>query len=1153
LRETTVALRASEQHYRGLIQILPDAVAVLDKQGRLTGGNHQGAVLLGYKSGTELLGRNLFDLCPPEEHERLRGMMQGILETGQPQTQELTLLTTDGQRLRIEASAAALRGPDRRPMGLVCVARDITPRKTAEALLRDSEERFRQITEHIEEVFWMTDPAKAQMLYISPAYERIWGQTCESLQRSPWKWVESIHPEERERVLEAARTKQVTGNYDEIYRIVRPDSSIRWIRDRAFPVRNEAGEVYRVLGIAEDITDLKQTEEQLAMLAHAVESTSQPICITDLQDRFTFVNQAFERTYGYRQSEILGKTPAVLFAPVNPPRLLQEILSQTRAGGWQGEVIDLRKDGTEIPIYLSTSQIRDSAGKVFGLMGVAQDNTERKRAEEQIRLLADALQSAQEMVSVTDRDNRITYVNAAFLKAYGYTEDEVLGRKPEFLYSAKNPAGLSEEVHQQTLAGGWRGEIINCRKDGAEFPISLSTSEIRTSGGKTLGLLGIARDITERKRAERLQSALAELGHRLSAATAREGAAQIILDVAAQLFGLDAGYVHLYSADKDEVNWLLTVDTIEGRLVPVEPPPAERVPHPLMRSILEQGPKIINRTGLTPADPNLLRFGDTTRLSAALMFVPIRAAGNAIGILSIQSYTPGAYSENDLHLLLALADHCGDALQRIEVSDALRAAEARYRGIVENASEGMFQTTPDGRYLSANPALARMLGYDTPEDLISSVKDIETQTYVLPGKRQKLKRLLETSNVVRDFEVERYRKDGSRIWVRINSHVVRDKSGKILYYEGTNQDITERKLAEQALEASQGLQRALLDNIADPAWLKDARGYFLACNEALARFYGLNPEEMVGKTLIDVAPDKAEALTREDNEAMKSRKSVVFEGSRVDAHGHIRWFESVKTPFFSPDGKVIGTVGIAREITARKRHEEELRQLPRLIIQAQETERKRVARELHDSVNQIVASARMRLRKVQESEAEFRPSTREILARCDDLLVQALDENRRIARDLRPLDLDDLGLVVACRNFCKQFQARTNLLVTCRMGRLAERLPPDAELHLFRIVQESFNNIEKHAHARTIRLRISTIKSALVLAISDDGCGFKTGVRRNVRGKPQGIGLTNIRERALALGATCEIESVPKRGTSITVRVPLPLQSKPLASRHSSP
>jgi len=144
-------------------------------------------------------------------------------------------------------------------------------RQRAEQDLRASEERFRQVVENIQEVFWVADPAKREMLYVSPAYETIWGRPCASFGKSPESWLEAVHPEDRERVEMAAKSKQAGGGYDEMYRILRPDGSARWIHDRAFPVRNAAGEVHLVVGVAEDVTTRKHAE-QLALRSQRLES-----------------------------------------------------------------------------------------------------------------------------------------------------------------------------------------------------------------------------------------------------------------------------------------------------------------------------------------------------------------------------------------------------------------------------------------------------------------------------------------------------------------------------------------------------------------------------------------------------------------------------------------------------------------------------------------------------------------------------------------------------------------------------------------------------------------------------------------------------------------------------------------------------------------
>ncbi len=143
-------------------------------------------------------------------------------------------------------------------------ARERQRRFEAEQALRESEERFRQLAENItESVFWISDPTQLQMLYVSPAYERIWGRSCESLYANFMEWIEAIHPEDRQHVHLNFLAHSLLGNYDEEYRIMRADGSLRWIRDRAFPIKDRANVPYRVVGIAEDVTERKLTEAAL--------------------------------------------------------------------------------------------------------------------------------------------------------------------------------------------------------------------------------------------------------------------------------------------------------------------------------------------------------------------------------------------------------------------------------------------------------------------------------------------------------------------------------------------------------------------------------------------------------------------------------------------------------------------------------------------------------------------------------------------------------------------------------------------------------------------------------------------------------------------------------------------------------------------------
>ncbi|MBI5245887.1 MAG: PAS domain-containing protein [Elusimicrobia bacterium] len=179
----------------------------------------------------------------------------------------------DGSYRWILARGAVLRGADGKVLRMSGSHTDIHERKNMEEALRESEQRFRQVAENIREVIWLSDVEKKTIIYVSPGYELVWGRTCRSLYDSPMTWLEALHPEDHDRVLDAAKTKQARGDYDETYRILRPDGETRWIRDRAFPVRDENGAVFRVAGLAEDITENRRLSEELRVARDAAQDS----------------------------------------------------------------------------------------------------------------------------------------------------------------------------------------------------------------------------------------------------------------------------------------------------------------------------------------------------------------------------------------------------------------------------------------------------------------------------------------------------------------------------------------------------------------------------------------------------------------------------------------------------------------------------------------------------------------------------------------------------------------------------------------------------------------------------------------------------------------------------------------------------------------
>ncbi len=190
------------------------------------------------------------------------------------------------------------------------------------------EQQFRQLTGNIQAVFWISNADGLSKSYVSPGYEEIWGRTCLSLQRQPASWLEAVHEEDHARISEAL-VKQAWGEFDEEYRVVRPDQSIRWVRDRAFPVRDQTGQVYRIVGIAEDITKHKETEEQLraatVLLSNLIDHLQSGIVVEDETRHITHVNQAFNSMFSFPvpSRSLFGVDSRILF--VQPPQFARRI------------------------------------------------------------------------------------------------------------------------------------------------------------------------------------------------------------------------------------------------------------------------------------------------------------------------------------------------------------------------------------------------------------------------------------------------------------------------------------------------------------------------------------------------------------------------------------------------------------------------------------------------------------------------------------------------------------------------------------------------------------------------------------------------------------------------------------------------------------
>lgn len=309
--------RALEREADVLSRAIEDsvsAVALGDLEGRLTYVNPSLLDIWGYDED-ELLGRKASMLWNDEEKvERIIG---GLLE-GRRWQGELVAVRADGRRFTGLVSTSVVTDEAGEPEALIGTFVDISERKRAEEALERSEERFRQMAENIDEVFWLRDPESDEMLYVSPAFEEIWGRPVADLLSEPRSWLDAVHPEDRDRVSDVVLQEQ-DPEFREEYRVVRPDGEVRWVRDRAFPVRDEAGELYRVAGVARDVTEQKRMEEELRHQALLD-------ALTGLPNRALFEDRAEQALARARRR---SGAVAVLMADLNRFKRINDSLGHT--------------------------------------------------------------------------------------------------------------------------------------------------------------------------------------------------------------------------------------------------------------------------------------------------------------------------------------------------------------------------------------------------------------------------------------------------------------------------------------------------------------------------------------------------------------------------------------------------------------------------------------------------------------------------------------------------------------------------------------------------------------------------------------------------------------------------------------------------------
>jgi sigma-B regulation protein RsbU (phosphoserine phosphatase) len=277
------------------------------------------------------------------------------------------------------------------------------------------------------------------------------------------------------------------------------------------------------------------------------------------------------------------------------------------------------------------------------------------------------------------------------------------------------------------------------------------------------------------------------------------------------------------------------------------------------------------------------------------------------------------------------------AIERRRSQAAIARAEEKFRSLFENTVEGIFQTSPKGTYINANSALSRIYGYESSAELKSKLTNIAQELYVERERRDEFIKLMEKNDVVTNFESRIYRKDGTIIWISENVRAVRDASGELLHYEGTVEDITEKRLADEAVKNSEALYHSLVETLPQNIFRKDLNERFTFANKRFCQTLGRPLDEIIGKTDFDFFPaDLAAKYQKDDQLIMETGKSFEAVEENQPPGGEKLYVTVVKTPLYSAGGEIIGLQGIFWDITERKRAEEKVRKATFELAQSRE-------------------------------------------------------------------------------------------------------------------------------------------------------------------------------------------------------------------------
>lgn len=653
-----------------------------------------------------------------------------------------------------------------------------------------------------------------------------------------------------------------------------------YIDHSAAPLKDEKGNITGVVLVITDISDRRIAENALkeseTKYRNLFDHATDAIFVQSKNGDILSVNDEACRLLGYKKEQLYS----LKYNDIVPPNLIEKISGITSNlrinGSIRFESQYAKADGNIVDVEVSMRIIRLLGDEV--IQSFVRDITDRKKSQKEISMLAQAVRSISECVSITDLNGKVIFVNEAFIKTYGYSYEEIVGKSLNIIRSQKNPKGIFNDIDEATLRGGWQGEIINRTRSGREFPVFLSTSVVKNEKGEIVAMIGVANDITESKQlenalkeSERDYKGLFENAHDAIIIFRPED--EIILDV-------NQSACDIYGYSRAEFIGL-TLDTIVKDVEKTKE---------YIEETLQKGKNLRNE--------NIHIRKDGTE-----MFLEVNAA--------IVDYKGQR----------AIVSINRDVTSRKKAEEALLESEKRYQDLYDSAPDMYFSVSKDGIVKSVNEYGAKYLGF-SKEDLIGN--DFLTVVYEEDKKSvsENLRNIFTDKDEKTELEFRKQKKNGTIIWVRERTRLILNENGEPDELFIICRDVTERKITEEIIREREELYRAMFEkNLAVKLLVDPDTGSISDANIAACNYYGYDIDAIKGKNIADISLKSRESILYELKRAKDEEESYFIMQNKLSS-GEVRDVEVYTGPI-DVRGRIL-IFCIIHDITERKRAQEAL-------------------------------------------------------------------------------------------------------------------------------------------------------------------------------------------------------------------------------------